>query len=223
MATPVLASGTELGFDKSSYLVAPDTSQQIYVEIQDGSGGLAKTDATTYVWVSPSSSTAQISTKISNPYFAPTSSAKLTIARGDSRKSFLYKDSVLGDSIITATSSGLLTAAVKITIGYPPPPPPPPPALPTPTTLPVNTPSVNTTPITPPEPQTNLVPEVVTTLADQTSPVEQVAASPEPPLNVPTVLSDQIINPIVNPIHETSMWEDLIAWFRELFFATISP
>ncbi len=134
LTTVVYAAASSIGFDKPDYLIAPSTSQQIYAELIATDGTLVKATSATRIYLTPGSSTGQISKTISKPVFAsPSATVYITVSTGDYRKSFLYLDSVLGTSYLTATSSGLLNGTLKITIGFPPPPPPlvqlqPPPA-----------------------------------------------------------------------------------------------
>lgn len=127
LTTVVYAAATSIGFDKPEYQIPPGHNQQIYAQLRDATGQVVKAESTTYVYIYPGSTSARVSSAISTPSFSAT--AKLTIAKGTTQRSFLYQDNTLGTSYLSATSSGLLGGNLKITIGFPPPPPPPPPVV----------------------------------------------------------------------------------------------
>lgn len=235
LATPVLANVVSIGFDKSEYLIEPDIIQRINVQLQDSSGLSTKASETTDVYLTAESQTAAISTKVSEPYsfISPVLNIKLTVSKNTAQRGFMYKDSVLGSSTITATGSARTSGTVlfpgnlKITIGFPPPPPPAPapaPVQPAPAvSTPISKPNVVAAPVTPtiPKPVLTPVPESssepdrvneATTSAELNKlNIGSLLTSPEP-----TVLAASDIKLV-----ETSFFDELLSWLEQFIFDKI--
>lgn len=212
LATPALAQALSIGFEKSSYLIAPNLNYQIFAELKGSDGQPIKASGPTQVFITPGSPTGQISSAISQPNFAsPSATVRITISTGNFRRSFLYRDPTLGESVLTATSAALLNGTVKVTIGYPPPPPPPPPPASKPAKKPAGTVAVN----------------VPTTLPTQPVPVAQVTS--EELIEIESLDLEEILiglpdEPAVLAVSEEEpfllFWE-ILSYLKELLFAKI--